>query len=158
MNLINELNSAEKKELRGLILKEINNNEKEYCFDKSYTSDIDWILRHGKETRYEAYRKATVWHNSLSLEEILKEYDGGFDYIVEKYIDEKNNIKKALELIRVELNEMCENIALMNDKPNNSLVYRFNKLTTIDLELQELLKWNKKNKDVGKNGKSIQKF
>lgn len=140
MNLINELNSVEKNELRGLILSEVKNNEKEYCFDKSYTSDSDWILYHGKETRHEAYSKAMIWHNSLSLEEILKEYDGGFDYIVEKYIDGKNNIKKALELIRVELNEMCKNIALMNDKPNNSLVYRFNKLTTIDLELQELLK------------------
>lgn len=141
MNLINKLNSVEKNELRGLILREIKNSEKEYCFDKTYKSDSDWVLEHGEETRHEAYRKATVWHNSLSLEEILKEYDGGFDYIVERYIDEKNNIKKALELIRLELNEMCENIALMNGKPNNSLVYRFNKLTTVDLELQELLKW-----------------
>lgn len=141
MNLINNLNSVDKKELRGLILKEISNNEKEYCFDKLYKSDSNWVLEHGNKTREFRYNETMNWYNSMTLEEILKEHDDEFDYIVEKYIDEKNNnIKKALELIRVEINEMCKNIALMNDKPSNSLVYRFNKLTTIDLELQELLK------------------
>lgn len=145
MNLINELNSVDKKELRDLILKEISNNEKEYCFDKLYKSDSNWVLEHGNKTREFRYNETMNWYNSMTLEEILKEHDDEFDYIVEKYIDEKNNnIKKALELIRVEINEMCKNIALMNDKPSNSLVNRFNKLTTIDLELQELLKWKNK--------------
>lgn len=79
MNLINKLNSVEKNELRCLILREIKNSEKEYCFDKLYKSDRDWVLEHGEETRHEAYRKSLIWHNSLSLEEILKEYDGGLD-------------------------------------------------------------------------------
>lgn len=65
--------------LKDMIMKEIREDEKEYCFDKCYCPDEDWKKQYGSETREEAYKKAVKCFENMTVQQIL-------DYTGDKYI------------------------------------------------------------------------
>lgn len=77
------------------ILQAIEEGEKEYCFDPTYTDDILWQKEYKNETRQQAFdRVMDYWENLYAegttefLNEVLITYGDRFDYIidVEKYL------------------------------------------------------------------------
>lgn len=66
------------------IKKAILEDEREYCFDKDYTSDKQWELDNGTETREEAYIKVQQWVATATLEDITKLYGDKYDYLQSK--------------------------------------------------------------------------
>lgn len=67
------------------ILEVIEEDEKEYCFDKSYISDEQWSDIFGSETREESFdRVMTFWRGMLEsgetyfIDAVLKNYGDEF--------------------------------------------------------------------------------
>lgn len=75
--------------LKEKLLKEIVEDEKEYCFDKSYCSDETWKEIHGNETREEAYNNTINFWSNVSEKEfvtkIRKHFGDKYDYIINKF-------------------------------------------------------------------------
>lgn len=57
-------------------------DEKEYCFDKNYTSDREWLEQNDIETREEAYSKLEGWIKTATLEDIRNQYGDKYDKII----------------------------------------------------------------------------
>ncbi|MGY3219150.1 hypothetical protein [Bacillus sp. TE9122W] len=64
-----------------ILKKNILLDEKEYCFDRSYTSDEKWSEENPNETRLQAYRKVYKVVNSASLNELLDCYGDKYDHL-----------------------------------------------------------------------------
>ena len=63
------------------IKKAILEDEKEYCFDRGYTSDEQWVKDNGTETREEAYAKVQTWVATVTLDEVERVYGDKYDYL-----------------------------------------------------------------------------
>ena len=66
-------------------------DEREYCFDRSYCSDEAWEEFHGDETREEAYSGVvTYWEDSAAkgegwfFMEVKDVFGDKYDYLMEK--------------------------------------------------------------------------
>lgn len=56
-------------------------DEREYCFDRDYTSDQEWEEQNGTETREEAFAKLQDWVTTATLKDIEKQYGDKYSYL-----------------------------------------------------------------------------
>ena len=71
-------------EVLKAILVEVELDEREYCFDKSYCSDELWNKEHGNKTRQQGYDESMAWHKGLTLDELLEHYGDKYDYVLDR--------------------------------------------------------------------------
>ena len=76
--------------LKEELLKEIKEDEKEYCFDRSYYSDEFWEREFPDETREEAYNRViSIWQNvdeNIFIDEVKEYFGDKYDYIINNRI------------------------------------------------------------------------
>ncbi|WP_144495666.1 hypothetical protein [Bacillus pumilus] len=67
-----------------VIKENILSDEKEYCFDRTYTSDECWSKMYPNQTRLQAFRKVYRYVNSASLSELLNCYGDKYNHLFTK--------------------------------------------------------------------------
>lgn len=83
-----------KKELSKQVLESIIEDESEYCFDKDYINDEQWVSFFLEETREERLNDLIKFWKDLFekdvdrfIIEVVDVYDDKYDYIFNKEID-----------------------------------------------------------------------
>ncbi|WP_350303393.1 hypothetical protein [Bacillus pumilus] len=64
-----------------VLKKTILSDEKEYCFDRTYTSDEWWLKMNPNQTRLQAFRNVYRYVHSASLSELLSYYGDKYDHL-----------------------------------------------------------------------------
>lgn len=89
---LSEMSEKEVIYFKDILLGELLQDEREYCFDKSYCDDELWKESNGEETRAEAFLRAVNHYTNASIYEIFEDYGDKYEFVIDMYIKQLNKL------------------------------------------------------------------